>query len=146
VAPSSKIPAGNGIFLDEKELQWSFVRSSGPGGQNVNKVSTAVQLRFDAARSSSLPDEVRERLLRLAGKRATAGGVVVIDARRHRSQEQNRRDALDRLVDLIRKASAKPRARRKTRPTGASRRRRLERKRRRGEIKRKRGPVRGDEE
>lgn len=140
------IPVSDGIFLDESELQWTFVRSSGPGGQNVNKLSTAVQLRFDTARSASLPDEVRERLLRLAGKKATTGGVVVIDARRHRSQEQNRRDALDRLIDLIRKASIKPKARRKTRPTGASRRRRLERKRRRGEIKRRRGPVRdGDE-
>lgn len=140
------IPVDGGISLDENELQWSFVRSSGPGGQNVNKVSTAVQLRFDAARSPSLPEEVRVRLLRLAGKRVAGEGVVVIEARRHRSQEQNRRDALDRLVDLIRKASSRPKPRRKTRPTGASRRRRLERKRRRGEIKRRRGPVRGDEE
>ncbi|MFW6181107.1 MAG: alternative ribosome rescue aminoacyl-tRNA hydrolase ArfB [Spirochaetota bacterium] len=140
------IPVGNGISLDEYELQWSFVRSSGPGGQNVNKLSTAVQLRFDAARSPSLPDEVRGRLLRLAGKKATAGGEVVIEARRHRSQELNRRDALERLLALIRRASTKPRPRRRTKPTAASRRRRLERKRRRGEIKRRRGPVRGGEE
>lgn len=140
------IPVDGGISLDENELQWSFVRSSGPGGQNVNKVSTAVQLRFDAARSASLPEEVRVRLLRLAGRRVAGEGVVVIEARRHRSQEQNRRDALDRLVDLIRKASRQPKPRRKTKPTAASRRRRLERKRRRGEVKRRRGPVRGGEE
>jgi ribosome-associated protein len=129
------------IAIDENELQFSFVRASGPGGQNVNKVSTAVQLRFDAAASPSLAGDVRERLIRLAGRRATAAGVIVIDARRFRTQEGNRMDALSRLLSLIITAAVPPKRRRKTRPTMASRERRIEEKHQLGETKRLRGRV-----
>ncbi|MCK4795314.1 MAG: aminoacyl-tRNA hydrolase [Desulfobacteraceae bacterium] len=129
------------IAIDEREIHQEFIRSSGPGGQNVNKVATAVQLRFDVRNSPSLPDDVRERLVRLAGRRFTEDGLLIIDARRFRTQERNRQDAIDRLVELIRKASEKPKLRRKTRPTLASKRRRLETKRRRGETKSMRWPV-----
>ena len=127
--------------MDASELDWGFVRASGPGGQNVNKVATAVQLRFDAKHSPSLPEDVRERLVRLAGKRVTGDGILIIDARRYRSQEQNRQDAIERLVGLIRKALVRPKTRRPTRPTFASRQRRLEEKRRRSELKRTRKSV-----
>ncbi len=133
------------ISIDEGDITEEFIRASGPGGQNVNKVATAVQLRFDAAGSSSLPDDVRRRLIRLAGRRATDDGVIVIDARRCRTQHANRRDAMDRLVELIRAAARKPTPRRKTAPTLASRRRRLESKRRRSQTKRLRGRV-GDQD
>ncbi|MBM3308222.1 MAG: aminoacyl-tRNA hydrolase [Candidatus Eisenbacteria bacterium] len=133
------IRVGHGIALDEREIVLRFVRSSGPGGQNVNKVATAVELRFDAARSPSLPDDVRARLLRLAGRRATRAGVVVIDARRHRTQEGNRRDAVERLVELVARAAVRPKRRRPTKPTGASRERRIRAKRARSETKRARG-------
>ncbi|HPF34445.1 MAG TPA: alternative ribosome rescue aminoacyl-tRNA hydrolase ArfB [Candidatus Krumholzibacteria bacterium] len=123
------------IRLSEDELQVSFVRASGPGGQNVNKVATAVQLRFDAAGSPSLSSEVRERLLRLAGKRATDDGEIIIDARRYRTQERNRQDAVDRLVELIRRAAVRPKARRSTKPTRASKERRLDQKRQRSAVK-----------
>ena len=129
------------ITLDESELQEEFVRASGPGGQNVNKVATAVQLRFDVARSPSLPDDVRDRLVRLAGRRLTENGVLIIDARRFRTQERNRQDAMNRLIELLRQAAKKPIPRRRTKPTLASKRRRLAAKRRRGEIKRRRGYV-----
>ena len=134
------------IAIDEREIQEDFVRSSGPGGQNVNKVATAVQLRFDVANCPSLPDDVRRRLIRLAGKRITAGGVLIVEARRFRTQERNRRDALDRLVKLIVRAAQKPKTRRRTRPTLASRQRRLETKRRQGQAKRLRKPLAGGED
>jgi len=133
------------IAIDESELDESFIRSSGPGGQNVNKLSTAVQLRFDVRRSPSLTDEVRARLERLAGRRLTRDGVLIITAQNHRTQERNRADALDRLIELIRQAAVRPVLRRPTRPTKASRRRRLETKKRRSGIKALRGGAPHDE-
>jgi ribosome-associated protein len=126
----------NHIAIDEREIEESFVRASGPGGQNVNKLATAVQLRFDVRHSPSLPDDVRARLERLAGSRLTRDGVLVIAAQRHRTQARNRQDALDRLVELIREAAITPVKRRPTRPTRASRERRIEGKKRRAGIKR----------
>ncbi len=136
-----KIRITGEISIDEDEIRLDFIRSSGPGGQKVNKVSTAVQLRYDVKRSS-LPSGVRERLLRIAGRRVSSDGVLIIDARRFRTQGRNRKDALDRLVGLIRKAAEAPKVRRRTRPSPEARRRRLEAKRRRSEIKRMRRPVR----
>ena len=129
------------ISIDESELDERFVRASGPGGQNVNKVATAVQLRFDAARSASLDAEIKERLKRIAGSRMTADGVVVIDARTHRTQAENRQAARDRLVELLRQAAARPKRRKKTKPTAASKERRLEGKRQRSETKRGRRNI-----
>lgn len=125
----------NHISIDEREIEEDFVRSSGPGGQNVNKLNTAVQLRFDVRHSPSLPDEVRARLEQLAGRRLTKDGVLVLIAQRHRTQERNRQDALDRLVELIQRAAVAPVPRRPTKPTKASRKRRLDTKKRRGTIK-----------
>jgi ribosome-associated protein len=129
------------IAIRETELKLDFIRSSGPGGQNVNKVATAVQLRFDAARSPSLPEDVRLRLVRIAGKRVSKEGVLLLDARRFRTQERNRQDALDRLAHWIRRAAEKPKKRIKTRPTLRSKERRLEGKRRQSETKRMRRSV-----
>jgi ribosome-associated protein len=123
------------IEIDEAEIEESFVRSSGPGGQNVNKLSTAVQLRFDVRRSPSLPNDVAIRLMRLGGRRVTKEGVLVLIAQNHRTQERNRADALDRLVKLIREAAVAPVPRRPTKPSRASRRERLEHKKHRGGIK-----------
>jgi ribosome-associated protein len=127
------------IALDEGELEESFIRASGPGGQNVNKLATAVQLRFDVRRSPALTDEVRARLERLAGRRLTRDGVLVITAQSHRTQERNRADALDRLLELIRAAAVRPVPRRPTRPPKASRLRRLDSKKRRSGLKAMRG-------
>ena len=124
------------IRIDEREIEESFVRASGPGGQNVNKLSTAVQLRFNVRSSPSLSPDVRHRLERLAGSRLTRDGVLIIIAQRHRTQARNRQDALDRLIDLIRKAAIAPQQRRATKPTRASRERRVETKKRRSGLKR----------
>lgn len=125
-----------GIALRDEEVRLDFIRASGPGGQNVNKVATAVQLRFDARHSPSLPEEVRERLLAAAGSRLTTEGEIIIEARRFRTQEANRVDAVARLVALIRAAARRPVRRRKTRPTAASRERRITQKKQQGEKKR----------
>lgn len=122
------------IQIDERELQIDFIRSSGPGGQNVNKVATAVQLRFDV-RAASLPDEVKARLMHLAGKRITSEDVLLIEAKRFRTQEQNREDAIQRFVELVRKSLVEPKARKKTKPTAAAKAQRLKEKKRKGEIK-----------
>ena len=129
------IPVTAHISLDEREIEEHFVRASGPGGQNVNKLSTAVQLRFDVRHSPSLPPEVRARLERIAGSRLTRDGILVIIAQRHRTQVRNRQDALDRLIEFIRQAAVAPVKRRPTRPTRASREHRIEGKKRRAGIK-----------
>jgi ribosome-associated protein len=134
------------ILIDEKEIQEDFILASGPGGQNVNKVATAVQLRFDVRNSPSLSDVVRERLIRLGGKRVTGEGILIIKAARFRTQERNRQDALSRLVSLIQRAAEIPKTRRKTKPTQLSRKRRVDEKRRRSDIKRTRRPVVTNEE
>ena len=135
------IPITRTIAIDESEIKEDFTHASGPGGQNVNKVATAVQLRFDVGNSPSLPYDVRERLVRLAGRRINSDGILIIDARRFRTQGRNRQDAIDRLVEIIRQAAEKPKLRSTTSPSLASKRRRLESKRRRGETKRRRQSV-----
>lgn len=128
------------IQIAENELNFEYIRASGPGGQNVNKVATAVQLRFDV-NGSSLPEDVKMRLARLAGKRMTNDGILVIEAKQHRTQEQNREDAVQRLVELVRKAVIEPKKRTKTKPTAASKESRLRSKKVRSEIKRLRRSV-----
>ncbi len=129
------IPLAGDIVIDESELQWEFVRSGGPGGQNVNKVATAVQLRFDVEGSQSLPPEIKERITRIAGRRMTSDGTLLIKAQRFRSQERNRVDALERLQEIIVEALRKPKRRIRTRPTASSRMQRLESKRKRAAKK-----------
>ena len=136
------LAVSSAIVIPDEAVEERFVRASGPGGQNVNKVATAVQLRFDPARAGVLADEVVQRLRALAGSRVTEDGAILIDARAHRTQSQNREDARERLVDLIRRALVRPKRRRKTRPTRASQQRRVDAKKRRGETKQRRGrPV-----
>ena len=125
------------LKIDERELQFEYIRASGPGGQNVNKVATAVQLRFNIS-DSSLPDNIKSRLIKLAGKKITNDGVLVIEAKRFRTQEQNREDALHRFVELVYRSTKKPKSRIKTKPTKASREKRIKVKKQRGEIKKSR--------
>ncbi len=129
------LPITSALSIDEREITFDFIRSTGPGGQNVNKVATAVQLRFDVRRSACLPLEVKARLEQLAGRRLTREGILVIEARRFRTQEQNRLDAMDRLAELIRKALEKPRPRRATKPSRAAKAKRVDVKKRRGALK-----------
>ena len=131
------IQIASSIYIRENELAFDYIRASGPGGQNVNKVATAVQLRFDV-RASSLPDEVKSRLIHLAGKRVTDDGILLLEAKQFRAQEQNREDAIRRLIALVRKALIKPKPRTKTKPTKAAKEKRLESKKRRGEVKKNR--------
>ncbi len=140
----ARLAVTDGISVDEEELSESFVLASGPGGQNVNKVSSAVQLRFDVARSPSLTGDVRDRLMALAGGRLTKDGVLIILARTHRAQERNRADARERLFDLIRRAATPPKPRRPTKPTFASKRRRLDAKTARAKLKRNRSKIQDD--
>ena len=132
------IRVNQAILVDEREIHLEFVRSSGPGGQNFNKVATSVQLRFDVENSPSLPEEIRHRMIRLGGKKITSEGVLIIEAKRFRTQEKNRQDAINRLITLISKASEKPKYRRKTKPTLASKKRRLDIKRHRSQTKTRR--------
>lgn len=139
------IPITDTISLDERHLEEVFIHASGPGGQNVNKVATAVQLRFDVFHAE-LPDDVRERFCRLAGKRLSSDGIVIIEAKRFRAQEQNREDARNRLIALLQKAAQPPTPRRKTRPSLAAKHARLDEKRHRSNIKRLRRPTNQTEE
>jgi ribosome-associated protein len=138
------LPVTPTIAIPENELHERFVRASGPGGQNVNKVSTAVELRFDVP-ASALPDDVKARLAALAGRRMSADGILLIDSREHRTQAQNRSAARARLAELIQQAARRPKSRRKTRPSRAAKERRLEAKGQRARIKTRRGRVRGEE-
>ena len=132
------IPITGSFSIDEREIQFHFVRASGPGGQNVNKVATAVQLRFDVGNSNTLPNDVRTRLILLAGRRINQDGILIVEARQFRTQKRNRENAIGRLIDLVRKAAEKPKPRKKTKPSRAARERRVTNKRLRGEMKKMR--------
>jgi len=132
------IPITPEIAIDEREIRFEFIRASGPGGQKVNKSSSAVQLRFDVLRSPNLPEEVRSRLITIAGRRLSEEGILVIEAKRFRSQDQNRQDAVGRLTALVRQAARRPRRRRRTRPSAAARERRVRKKKQRSAIKQQR--------
>ncbi len=138
------IIVNNSIQIDERDIQFEFIRASGPGGQNVNKVASSVQLRYDVMNSSSLGLEVKQRLVKLAKNRITGNGILIIEAKRYRTQEQNRQDAINRLINLIQKTAEKPKQRIKTKPTITSKAVRVDEKKRRGEIKRTRQSIPDD--
>jgi ribosome-associated protein len=138
--PGEMIEINDRVTIDESELQLDFIRSSGPGGQNVNKVSSGVQLRYDVKNSPSLPEDIRIRLMHQAHNRITQDGILILEAKQYRTQEQNRQAAIERLVELIRQVSKKPKIRKRTKPSRESNRKRLEAKRHRGQIKRLRRP------
>ncbi|TYC65711.1 aminoacyl-tRNA hydrolase [Stappia sp. BW2] len=140
---SSRIEVTGRLFILREDLTEDFIRASGPGGQNVNKVSTAVQLRFDLAGNETLPEDVKSRAAKIAGSRLTLGGEIVLQADRFRTRERNREDALERLLGLLRKATEKPKPRKATKPTLGSKRRRLDAKKQRGQIKKMRGRSAG---
>ena len=134
------------LFIDDSDIEFDFVRSSGPGGQHVNKASTAVQLRFNVRQSDTLSEEVRDRLKRIAGKKMTEDGILIIKANRFRSQDKNRKDAMARLIEMLQQATVKPRPRRKTRPSRTAKERRISAKKKRSEIKRWRRGVKISED
>jgi len=139
IGTASRIPVTDRLYILKDDLSEDFIRASGPGGQNVNKVSTAVQLRFNLAANETLPEDVKSRAARLAGSRLTLNGEIILQADRFRTQERNREDALERLLELLRKATEKPKPRKATKPTLGSKKRRLDAKKQRGKIKKMRG-------